>query len=38
MAMISVLVLVLVGAAVAFGQAQEHLTLADLLELVSDKQ
>ena len=42
MATIWVLVLVLVGAAVAFGpawaEAQEHLTLADLLELVSDKQ
>ena len=40
--MIWLLVVVLVGAAVAFSpswtEAQEHITLADLLELVSSKQ
>ena len=42
MKMIWLLVVVLVGAAVAFGpswkEAQEHAMLADLLELVSGKQ
>ena len=42
MKMMWLLVVVLVGAAVAFGpswtKAQEHVTLADLLELVGGKQ
>jgi len=42
MKMIWLLIAVLVGTAVAFGpswmEAQEHVTLADLLEMVSGKQ
>lgn len=42
MKMIWLLIAVLVGAAVAFGpswtEAEEHVTLADLSEMVSDKQ